>query len=88
MTSIYRGGPQIWNSGADAWCVRVTKTTGTFDAVSYQTLEAKQKFIGQVMTNQACGRSCKDIDQSALSYAQIKAACTGDLRFKEKMTGA
>ncbi len=60
-------------------------TTGTFDAVSYQTLEAKQKFIGQVMTNQAVGRSCEDIDQSALSYAQIKAACTGDLRFKEKM---
>lgn len=60
-------------------------TTGTFDAVSYQTLEAKQKFIGQVMTNQAVGRSCEDIDQSALSYAQIKAACTGDTRFKEKM---
>ena len=49
-------------------------TTGTFDAVSYQTLEAKQKFIGQVMTNQAVGRSCEDIDQSALSYAQIKAS--------------
>lgn len=60
-------------------------TTGTFDAVSYQTLEAKQKFIGQVMTNQTIGRSCEDIDQSALSYAQIKAACTGDGRFKEKM---
>lgn len=60
-------------------------TTGTFDAVSYQTLEAKQKFIGQVMTSQPVGRSCEDIDQSALSYAQIKAACTGDGRFKEKM---
>ncbi len=60
-------------------------TSGTFDAVSYQTLEAKQRFIGQVMTNQPIGRSCEDIDQSALSYAQIKAACTGDSRFKEKM---
>lgn len=60
-------------------------TTGTFDAVSYQTLEAKQRFISQVMTNQPVGRSCEDIDQSALTYAQIKAACTGDSRFREQM---
>ena len=60
-------------------------TTGTFDAVSYQTLEAKQRFIGQVMTNHPVGRSCEDIDQSALTYAQIKTACTGDSRFREQM---
>lgn len=60
-------------------------TKGTFDAVSYQTLEAKQRFISQIMTTKSAARSCEDIDQSALTYAQIKAACTGDSRFQEQM---
>ncbi len=60
-------------------------TKGTFDAVSYQTLEAKQKFISQAMSSSCATRSCEDIDQSALTYAQIKVSCTGDTRFREQM---
>lgn len=60
-------------------------TKGTFDAYSYQTLENKQKFISQIMTSKTPVRKCEDVDQQALSYAEIKTLCTGDERIKEKM---
>ncbi len=60
-------------------------TKGSFDAYLYQTLEAKQRFIGQVMTSKTPARTCEDVDQQALSYSEIKALCTGDERIKEKM---
>lgn len=61
-------------------------TKGTFDAYSYQLLEKKQKFIGQIMTSKEPARRCTDVDQSALTYSEIKALCTGDERIKEKLT--
>ncbi len=63
-------------------------TKGTFDAYSYQTLEKKQRFISQIMTSKDPGtmmRKCEDVDQQALSFAEIKALCTGDERIKEKL---
>ncbi len=60
-------------------------TKGTFDAYSYQLLEKKQTFISQIMTSKTPVRSCMDIDQQALDYAEIKALCTGDPRIKEKL---
>ena len=60
-------------------------TEGTFDAYLYQTVENKQKFISQVMTSRTPLRSCEDIDESVLSYAEVKALCIGDSRIKEKM---
>lgn len=60
-------------------------TESTFDAYLWQTLENKQKFISQIMTSKSPVRSCEDIDQTALSYAEIKALCAGDERIKEKM---
>jgi N12 class adenine-specific DNA methylase len=61
-------------------------TKGTFDAYSYQLLEKKQRFIGQVMTSKTPARRCTDIDQEAFTYSEIKALCTGDARIKEKLT--
>ena len=60
-------------------------TEGTFDAYLYQTLENKQKFIGQIMTSRSPVRSCDDVDEQALSYAEIKALCAGNPLIKEKM---
>ena len=60
-------------------------TEGTFDAYLWQTVENKQKFISQIMTSKSPVRSCDDIDETALSYAEIKALCAGDPRIKEKM---
>ena len=60
-------------------------TEATFDAYLWQTLENKQKFISQIMTSKSPVRSCEDIDETALSYAEIKALCAGDERIKEKM---
>ena len=60
-------------------------TEGTFDAYLYQTLENKQKFISQIMTSKSPVRACDDVDEQALSYAEIKALCAGDSRIKEKM---
>jgi N12 class adenine-specific DNA methylase len=60
-------------------------TEGTFDAYLWQTIENKQKFISQIMTSKSPVRSCEDIDETALSYAEIKALCAGDERIKEKM---
>ena len=60
-------------------------TEGTFDAYLWQTIENKQRFISQIMTSKSPVRSCEDIDETALSYAEIKALCAGDERIKEKM---
>jgi N12 class adenine-specific DNA methylase len=60
-------------------------TDGTFDAYLWQTVENKQKFISQIMTSKSPVRSCEDVDETALSYAEIKALCAGDERIKEKM---
>ncbi|MCD8368138.1 MAG: SNF2-related protein [Clostridiales bacterium] len=60
-------------------------TEGTFDAYLYQTLENKQKFISQIMTSKSPVRSCDDVDEQALSYAEIKALCAGSPLIKEKM---
>ncbi len=60
-------------------------TNGTFDAYLYQTLENKQKFISQIMTSKSPVRSCDDVDEQALSYAEIKALCAGDPNIREKM---
>ncbi|MCD7813751.1 MAG: SNF2-related protein, partial [Lachnospiraceae bacterium] len=60
-------------------------TEGTFDAYLFQTLENKQRFISQIMTSKSPVRSCDDVDEQALSYAEIKALCAGDSRIKEKM---
>ena len=60
-------------------------TESTFDAYLYQTLENKQKFISQIMTSKSPVRACDDVDEQALSYAEIKALCAGDSRIKEKM---
>ena len=60
-------------------------TEGTFDAYLYQTLENKQKFISQIMTSKSPVRSCDDVDEQALSYAEIKAICAGDPLIREKM---
>ena len=60
-------------------------TEGTFDAYLYQTLENKQKFISQIMTSKSPVRSCDDVDEQVLSFAEVKALCAGDNRIKEKM---
>ena len=60
-------------------------TEATFDAYLWQTVENKQKFISQIMTSKSPVRSCEDMDETALSYAEIKALCAGDPRIREKM---
>lgn len=60
-------------------------TEDTFDAYLWQTVENKQKFISQIMTSKSPVRSCEDIDEAALSYAEIKALCAGNPLIKEKM---
>ncbi len=60
-------------------------TEGTFDAYLWQTVENKQKFISQIMTSKSPARTCEDVDEAALSYAEIKALCAGDPRIKERM---
>ena len=60
-------------------------TEATFDAYLWQTVENKQKFISQIMTSKSPVRSCEDVDEAALSYAEIKALCAGNPKIKEKM---
>ena len=60
-------------------------TEGTFDSYLYQTVENKQKFISQIMSSKSPVRSCEDIDETALSYAEIKALCAGNPLIKERM---
>ena len=60
-------------------------TEGTFDSYMWQLLENKQKFIGQIMTSKSPVRSCEDVDEAVLSFAEIKALATGNPYIKEKM---
>ena len=60
-------------------------TNGTFDAYLWQTVENKQKFISQIMTSKSPVRSCEDVDEATLSFAEIKSLCAGDPRIKERM---
>ena len=60
-------------------------TEQTFDAYLYQLVESKQKFISQIMTSKSPVRSAEDVDEVALSFAEVKMLATGDERFKEKM---
>ena len=60
-------------------------TEGTFDSYLWQTVEQKQRFISQIMTSKSPVRSCEDVDETALSFAEIKALCAGDPRIKERM---
>lgn len=60
-------------------------TEGTFDSYSYQLVEMKQKFISQIMSGKSPARTCEDVDDTALSYAEIKALCAGDPKIKIKM---
>ncbi len=60
-------------------------TENTFDSYLYQLVESKQKFIGQIMTSKSPVRSAEDVDEQALSYAEIKALCAGNPFIKEKM---
>ena len=72
------------NRNKDVYIYRYV-TEATFDAYLWQTVENKQKFISQIMTSKSSVRSCDDVDETALSYAEIKALCAGDPRIKEKM---
>ena len=58
---------------------------GTFDLYSWQLIENKQKFIGQIMTSKSPVRSCEDVDEAALTYAEVKALATGNPYIKQKM---
>ena len=60
-------------------------TESTFDSYMWQLIENKQKFISQIMTSKAPVRSCEDVDEAALSYAEVKALATGNPYIKEKM---
>lgn len=60
-------------------------TENTFDSYMWQTIEAKQKFIGQIMTSKSPARACEDVDETALTYAEVKALATGNPHIKEKM---
>jgi len=60
-------------------------TSGTFDSYLWQTVESKQKFISQIMSSKSPVRSCEDVDETALSYAEIKALCAGNPLIAEKM---
>lgn len=72
------------NQNQDVFVYRYV-TEGTFDGYLWQTIEHKQKFISQIMTSKSPVRSCEDVDETALSYAEIKALCAGDERIREKM---
>lgn len=72
------------NQNPDVYIFRYV-TEGTFDAYLWQTVENKQKFISQIMTSKSPVRSCEDVDETALSYAEIKALCSGNPLIKEKI---
>lgn len=78
---------RILRQGNDCKEVEIFRyaTEGTFDSYSWQTIEYKQKFISQVMTNKPLGRSIDDVDEAALNYAEIKSLATGDPRIKRQL---
>lgn len=86
-TDIEQQEGRILRQGNENPKVRIFRyiTEGTFDAYSWQLIENKQKFIGQIMTSKSPVRSCEDVDEAALSYAEVKALATGNPYIKEKM---
>lgn len=78
---------RILRQGNDNGKVEIFRyvTENTFDSYMWQTIENKQKFIGQIMTSKSPVRSCEDVDETALSYAEVKALATGNPHIKEKM---
>lgn len=86
VLSLQRAG-RIIRQGNENKNVEIYRyvTKGTFDAYSYQLVESKQKFISQIMTSKSPVRSAEDVDEVALSFAEVKMLATGDERFKEKM---
>lgn len=84
--SLQREG-RILRQGNENPTVQIYRyvTENTFDSYMWQTIENKQKFIGQVMTSKSPVRSCEDVDETALSYAEVKALATGNPYIKEKM---
>lgn len=60
-------------------------TEGSFDAYSWQLIENKQRYISQIMTSKTPARSCEDLDEATLTYAEVKALCAGNPLIKEKM---
>ena len=74
----------VGNENAEVHIYRFV-TEETFDAYLYQLVEGKQKFASQIMTSKSPVRSCEDIDETALSYAEIKILATGNPHIKEKM---
>lgn len=72
------------NQNAEVYIYRYI-TEDTFDSYSWQTIERKQKITGQIMTSKSPNRNVEDVDDRALSYAEVKAVCTGDPRLKEQM---
>ena len=86
-TDIEQQEGRILRQGNTNEKVKIFKyvTEGTFDAYSWQLIENKQKFIGQIMTSKSPVRSAEDIDEAALSYAEVKALATGNPYIKEKM---
>ena len=78
---------RILRQGNDNPKVKIYRyvTQGTFDSYMWQTIENKQKFIGQIMTSKSPARSCEDVDETALTYAEVKALATGNPAIKEKM---
>ncbi len=78
---------RIIRQGNDNETVHIYRyvTESTFDSYLWQTVEAKQKFISQIMTSRTPLRSCDDVDETALSFVEIKALCAGDPRIKERM---
>ena len=84
--SLQREG-RILRQGNDNPKVEIYRyvTQGTFDSYMWQTIENKQKFIGQIMTSKSPARSCEDVDETALTYAEVKALATGNPAIKEKM---
>ena len=91
---ILAGNRLIWSRGKDVSSGREITIKGsylryvtesTFDSYMWQLIENKQKFISQIMTSKAPVRSCEDVDEAALSYAEVKALATGNPAVKEKM---
>ncbi len=95
MTWIVRGVRETLPSARAVSSARATRIRWSMctamllrapsDSYLWQTVENKQKFISQIMTSKSPVRSCEDVDETALSYAEIKALCAGDPRIKERM---
>lgn len=82
--SFTNGNGASFSKSGNTLTIYTYVTENTFDSYLYQLVEGKQKFIGQIMTSKSPVRSAEDIDETALSYAEIKALCSGNPHIKEK----